>query len=116
MHNRILGKQGEDFACAYVEQDGMQILTRNFRGKRGEIDFIARDGDTVVFVEVKTRSNRMYGAPCEAVDYFKIKKIRDTAQEYAMKNQLYGENFRFDVAEVYRDEGGFRIHYMKNAF
>ncbi len=116
MDNQILGKQGEAFACDYAVTLGMRVMARNFRGRRGEIDLIMRDGDTVVFVEVKTRTGSRYGTPAEAVDYFKRKKISATAREYAAKNRLYEQNFRFDVAEVYRDQNGFTIHYIKNAF
>ena len=75
-HNE-LGKWGEDLATAYLEQKGYTIVERDWKSGRRDIDIIARDGNIVVFVEVKTRKNSVFGAPEEAIDhYVKYKHIR----------------------------------------
>lgn len=71
-----LGRAGEDLAAAYLEGRGMTIVERNFRCPRGEIDIIARDGDELVFVEVKTRRSLRLGSPLEAITPVKLVRIR----------------------------------------
>ncbi|SMX71987.1 MULTISPECIES: YraN family protein [Brevibacterium] len=76
MRQRSLGQTGEDLAAGFLQRQGMVIIERNFRCPRGEIDIIARDGDTIVFVEVKTRRTLALGSPLEAVTRAKLKRIR----------------------------------------
>ena len=71
MSNKTLGDQGESCAADYLRQKGYHILTRNYRTRVGEIDIIADDHGTKVFIEVKTRSGVYYGTPAEAVNYGK---------------------------------------------
>lgn len=66
-----IGKLGEDLACKYLQNKGYKILERNFEAKQGEIDIIALDKEELVFIEVKTRSNILYGKPAEAVNEIK---------------------------------------------
>ena len=75
-HNIIVGKNGENIACKYLEQIGYKIITRNYRNKYGEIDIIAKENDNYVFVEVKSRNTNKYGNPAEAVNKSKIEKSR----------------------------------------
>ena len=70
-----IGKLGEDIACKYLLQQNYKIIERNFLCKQGEIDIIARDEKYLVFIEVKTRSNVLYGKPIDAVDRTKEKHI-----------------------------------------
>ncbi|MBR5997800.1 MAG: YraN family protein, partial [Deltaproteobacteria bacterium] len=79
---QALGRWGEDLAAAYLQQRGMVILERNFRGKRGEVDIIARDGGDLVFVEVKTRRSDTFGTPQEAVNRRKQMQILHVAEIY----------------------------------
>lgn len=75
LRQRALGQTGEDLAADFLQQQGMVIVERNFRCQQGEIDIIARDGDAIVFVEVKTRRNSALGSPLEAVTGAKLKRI-----------------------------------------
>ena len=113
MNKRTIGKEREDQACAFLEEQGMVILERNFFSRQGEIDVIARDGSYVVFVEVKYRKQGSAGHPEEAVNYRKIERIRRTAMFYLVRHGL-PENtpVRFDVVAIEGEE--FR-HY-ENAF
>ncbi len=113
---RELGNKGEDAACAFLEKKGLQVLARNFHCRAGEIDVIARDGDTVAFVEVKTRRGRLFGSAAEAVTPAKRRKLTRAAMEYIDRNGLYGENFRFDIMEVYPQGKCFDINHIENAF
>ena len=112
VHKKLLGKNGEKLVEKYVKKLGFKLLERNFRTPFGEADLIAQEGDELVFIEVKTRSNEAFGAPREAVGADKQKRYYKIAAYYGAKN---GEepNARFDVAEVYIDG---RIEYYKNAF
>lgn len=67
MHNKLLGIEGEDFAVTFLKKLGWQILERNWRNKKAELDIIAKDGEILVFVEVKTRSTNYFGPPEWAV-------------------------------------------------
>ena len=82
-HNE-LGKWGEDLATAYLEQKGYTIVERDWKSGRRDIDIIARDGNTVVFVEVKTRKNSVFGAPEEAIDFHKLQNLQ---QAISVKRQ-----------------------------
>ena len=96
---QALGRWGEDLAAAYLQQRGMVILERNFRGKRGEVDIIARDGDDLVFVEVKTRSSCTFGTPQEAVNRRKQQQIIHLAEIYLQSHPSRLQP-RFDVVAV----------------
>ena len=87
LNNRELGKLGEYYADKYISQNGYSILERNYRTKQGEIDIIAKDGNYLAFIEVKTRKSTKFGFPREAVDYYKQNKIRSIAQIYLAKNR-----------------------------
>ncbi|MCK4881465.1 MAG: YraN family protein, partial [Candidatus Omnitrophica bacterium] len=92
-----LGQAGEDAAVAFLEREGYQILRRNFRNKFGEIDIIAKDRDTVCFVEVKTRTSEAYGSPFESVTKSKQRKIIYVALSYLNAQGREEANVRFDV-------------------
>ncbi len=111
-----LGKKGEDFTCTHLLSAGKKILCRNYRAKKGEIDIVVHDGDTIVFVEVKTRSGALYGTPGEAVTYRKQQMLVQTARWYLAQNNLFSYNVRFDVAEVFWENGNMRMNYIENAF
>ncbi len=106
------GKAGERKAVRYLKRQGMQILARNYRALRGEIDIVAMDGETLVFAEVKTRYTCDFGEPSEAVDAFKQRKYALAAEEYLVKNGRESAECRFDVLEVKKDG----INHIKAAF
>ena len=112
-----LGKSGEEKAAGFLEKKGYAILVKNYRCKVGEIDIIARDGEMLVFIEVKTRSGLDYGFPAEAVTPRKQRQICRTAQWYLAEQQLFGVPARFDVIAVLgAGPAGDRIEHIDNAF
>jgi putative endonuclease len=111
------GRAGEAAARKFLEQKGLKFLTANFKGKRGEIDLVFRDGDCLVFVEVKTRSPGSWTAPARAVDREKRIALARTAADYL--RLLKGESicFRFDVVEVIIESGEVReIRHIEGSF
>jgi putative endonuclease len=91
---------GENAAASYLESLGYRILDRNFRTRGGEIDIVALDGETLCFVEVKTRSSRRFGSPAESVDERKMQTIAEMADEYLLQKGAHRGNSRFDIVEV----------------
>ena len=112
VHKKVLGRKGEKLVEKYLIERGCKLLKRNFRTPFGEADLVVKEGEEIVFVEVKARTSDKFGAPREAVGREKQKRYYKIAQYYAAKEGSE-PNARFDVAEVY--EGG-RIEYYKNAF
>jgi putative endonuclease len=112
-----LGKSGEDTALQYLHQQKYEILERSFRFLRGEIDLIARDGATLVFIEVKTRQLSSFGYPEESVTQAKRRQIRRVARGYLLKQKLAEVECRFDVLTLTVDASSrWSITHMKNAF
>jgi uncharacterized protein (TIGR00252 family) len=97
---RRLGEQGEDLAAAALKKQGYKILERNYVTPLGEIDLIARQGKTLVVVEVKTRKSTRYGSPQEGVSLAKQKRLRRLADYYLKDKRLTGASVRFDVVAV----------------
>ena len=113
MNRRREGSIREHLAAAYLAEQGLEILERNYRADRGEIDLIAMDRDTLVFAEVKYRKDGRMGLPEEAVTAAKQKTIRRTAAAYlAAHAGCGGYPCRFDVIAVLGDE----ITWIRNAF
>ena len=113
-----LGTRGENLACQFLRKRGYKILYRNFRGRTGgEIDVVCRDRDTLVFVEVKTRTREDFGRPFEAIDRDKRKRISRGGLAWL---RLLGDPdilFRFDVVEVIlADKKPPRLELIQNAF
>ena len=111
-----LGKFGEDLARERLEDLGYRILKTNYRCPLGEIDLVARDGDVVVFVEIKTRKNESLGQVKEAVNRKKQTKISKVALAYMKSNNLWGSKARFDVVAIRLIDGKKEIEIIKNAF
>jgi len=109
--NLFWGKKGEDLAVKYLKKNGYKILKRNFKTPFGEIDIIAEEKATIVFIEVKTRTNRSKGAPSEAITEMKKHRIRNSALYYASVNGA-DKAFRFDFIGV-EDE---KIEHIRDAF
>jgi putative endonuclease len=113
-----LGTRGEKLACRFLRRNGYKVLHRNFRGRTGgEIDIVCREKDTLVFVEVKTRTREDFGRPFDAVDRNKQKRIARGGLAWL---RLLGDPdilFRFDVVEVILPENAEpRIELLRNAF
>ena len=98
LHNE-LGKWGEDLAASYLERLGYTILERDWKSGHRDLDIIAQEGDTVVFVEVKTRRNRDFTDPEMAVDYQKIRHLQQAANHY-IKFRHIDNDIRFDIITV----------------
>ena len=107
------GKIGEDLAAQYLKNLDYKIIERNFVAKQGEIDIIARNKQELVFIEVKTRTNTLYGKPVEAVNEQKQKHLISTAKYYLHSKHLENEFVRFDVIEVYLRQNSYRINHIK---
>ena len=110
-----LGISGEALAEDHLRGLGYQIVDRDVRTPLGQLDLVARDGTTLVFVEVKTRAGHGFGLPQEAVDAKKIRKLRQLALYY-LKIQPHGGPFRFDVVGLTVSAGRLtRVDHIKNA-
>ena len=107
---------GEDLACAELERRGYEILARRVRCRRGELDIVARDGQTVVFVEVKTRRTASHGSAFEAVTPAKQRVIRALAERYLMARRWMGRPSRFDVVAVDLSGAEPRVDVLRAAF
>lgn len=111
-----LGKMGEDLACRELGRLGYAILARRHRTRYGEIDIIARDKATTVFVEVKTRDGDTFGTGAESVAPWKQQRLARMAVDYAARNGLLDTPCRLDVVEVTLGVGEPRIAIYRNAF
>lgn len=112
---KMLGDRGESAAARHLKKQGMRILRRGFRTPRGEIDLIAHDGDTLVFVEVKTRR---WGEPAEAVTLEKQRRLTLAALEFLKRHNLLEQRSRFDVVAILwpNDDVDPTIEHYRNAF
>lgn len=110
--NKLKGNYGEALAVDFLKKKKYKILETNFSNHIGEIDIIAQQKNTIVFVEVKRRLSKDYGAPIEAVTTSKQNKIRKVAEIYLMLNEKSLSDVRFDVVEVIDD----KINHVENAF
>jgi len=116
-HARIsLGKTGEDLACRELKRRGYAILARRYRRRLGEIDIIARDGKTMVFVEVKAREGQVFGEATEAVTAVKQRRIIALASEYLTRHHLSDHPCRFDVVSIQIEAERPVVQVFQNAF
>jgi putative endonuclease len=111
-----LGKKGEDWAIAQLEKLKYKILERNYQCAMGEMDIIARDRDTLVFVEVKTRATRDFGGPAAAVNGRKQRQLSKVALNYLNQKKLSDVPARFDVVAIELVGPSPRIEVIRNAF
>lgn len=135
IRKKTLGKLGENIAIDYLKDANYCILEKNFKCRFGEVDIIAKKNNILIFIEVKTRTSLNYGHPSEAIDNFKIKKLRNIADFYTIeKNLEQNYDIGFDVIsiliskspfgsikgikkdkKIYR-ESNFKIQHLRNAF
>ncbi len=116
MNNKPTGNYGEDLAIKYLQNQGYKILKRNYLIRGGEIDIVAKDGQDIVFVEVKTRYSHEFGDPAEAMTYFKMKALLKTVLFYLTQNKLENSPYRLDFISVdfSRDKDNPKIELIKN--
>ncbi len=107
-----MGRAGEKRAVEFLKRKGYRILATNYKTYIGEIDVIAKDGETIAFTEVKTRLNDDFGAPGQAVTQKKREKYYKVATEYLVRNKLTDAICRFDVIEIENGE----INHIIDAF
>jgi putative endonuclease len=113
---QTLGKIGEDLACRELERRGYAILARRYRRAGGELDIVARDGRTLVFVEVKAREGRACGEAAEAVTPLKRRRIVSLALDYMVRHRQTECACRFDVVSIYVGPDGTDVELCQNAF
>ena len=110
------GQKAEDMAARHLKRHGYKILERNYRTRSGEIDIIAREGETLVFVEVKARTSERYGSAKAAVTAHKQRQVSKVALGYLKMTDQSHAKARFDVVTVTRREGGHVLQLIRNAF
>ena len=111
-----LGKKGEEIAAAFLKKSGYRIKERNYRSPLGEIDIIATEKKTIVFVEVKTRSSTFFGHPSHAVGKHKQRQLIKTALYYLAEKRLERNPARFDVVSIIHSGNETTTELIKNAF
>lgn len=111
-----LGDFGEEKSCRYLKNKGYKIINRNYRSKAGEVDIIAHKDDTLVFVEVKTRTSKAYGVPAEAVNHRKQERYIKTALHFINTTGNKYSTYRFDIIEVLIYHDKLEINHIPDAF
>ncbi|MBB3085796.1 YraN family protein [Geodermatophilus sabuli] len=112
-----LGAHGERIAAAFLTDKGLRVLDRNWRCRDGELDIVAREGDALVFCEVKTRREVGFGHPVEAVGPVKQRRLRTLAQRWLAAHDEHARDLRFDVVGVLvRPEGPALVTHLRAAF
>ena len=112
---QIRGDKGEETAASYLQKINYDILERNYRSKKSEVDIICKLGETLVFVEVKLRTSDKYGKPESFVSEAKASKIMEGAEAYINENDWNG-NIRFDIISILIRSGTEEIKHFKDAF
>ena len=111
------GQDAENCACTYLEQQGLHLLTRNYRSRQGEIDLIMQDRDSLVFVEVRYRHRQDFGSGAESVDLRKQSKLIACAQHYVQAHPRTADQpCRFDVISIDSQGDNGQVQWIKNAF
>ena len=117
MKRRETGILGEKLACDFLGKNGYRIIERNFRCPGGEVDIVARQQDTLVFVEVRTKRSRRFGSPEESITPIKMERLRNVAAYYWQSHSNLPESWRIDVVAIQMDSHGHvsRIELIENA-
>lgn len=114
---RKLGNRGEKIAAKFLRKQGYQIIEKNYRSRLGEIDIVAKEGESIVFVEVKTRCSTDFGLPEEALSYDKRRRLSKLALGYLAHRRIKDTNCRFDVVSILMDNNrANHVKLIKNAF
>lgn len=113
---KALGQQAEQLACDHLQQQGFEIVARNARVGRLELDVVARRGRLLVFCEVRSRSSDRLMTPAQSIDARKVARVRQAAAQWLRQVQAGPVNVRFDVASVLFDVPEGRLNYLEGAF
>lgn len=113
-HNQ-LGKKGEELAVDFLLKKGYEIVERNYRFDKAEVDIIAKKGETLAIIEVKTRSTSDFGDPQDFLKPKQIQRIVKAVDEYVLVNKLDVE-VQFDIIAIVKENTGFSIEHLENAF
>jgi len=116
MNRKQSGDRAETLACHYLERRGLRLLTRNFHCRRGEIDLVMHDGDSLVFVEVRYRRQTRFGLPAETVSRDKQARIIHCASYWLTLHRGWNEAVRFDVVAIAGSPDEPSIEWLTNAF
>jgi putative endonuclease len=111
-----LGKRGEDLALRFLKKRGYRIIEKNYVCKMGEMDIIAREKDTLAFIEVKTRTSMMFGPPQLAVTSSKQRQLSKIALYYLKEKRLEDVRARFDVVAIVLEQKDEKIELIRDAF
>lgn len=110
---QAIGNSAEKKACDHLTKNGLKCLTKQYRCKAGEIDLIMKEAQTLVFVEVRFRSNDNYGSALESIDTIKQRKIGHAANHYLMSTHQLHRPYRFDIVTLSPQQ---ELDWIKNAF
>ncbi len=102
--HRHIGNKAEDLACEYLQNKGWEILERNYYSGHSEIDIIARDGSSIVFLEVKMRSSTRFGHPIEQVTQAKVEHVFKAAEAWISEKELHESPLRFDIISILKQK------------
>ena len=116
MERKELGKKGEEIALRFLKKNGYRIIEKNYVCKMGEMDIIAREKDTLAFIEVKTRTSTAFGPPQLAVNPTKQMQLSKVALNFLKENQLDDVKARFDVVAILLGPKGEEIELIRDAF
>ena len=112
-----VGAMGRVVAAQHLQEQGLVVLDRNWRCADGEVDLVLRDGDDIVFCEVKTRRSDRFGPPAAAVTYRKTRKLRQLALRWLAQSEVHPREIRFDVVEVLpQTRGATQVTHIRSAF
>lgn len=111
----LLGDKGERLAARHIRREGARVVARNWKVKEGELDLVVLDGDTLAFVEVKSRQSDEHGVPGETVTSRKRRKIETLAKHFCRRRRLDPPYLRFDIVEVLWNEPP-TVHWIRGAW
>ena len=116
MRRNTKGERAEQLACSFLQQHGLQLITRNYRCRGGEIDLVMRHRDSLVFVEVRYRQHTAFGTPAETVSTRKQARIIHCAHCYLTQQRAWNQAARFDVVCIAGELQRHRIEWLQDAF
>lgn len=110
------GREAESAAAAWLEGQGYRVIDRNHRTRRGEVDLVCEEGETLCFVEVRSRATELFGTPAESIDRAKTMKVVRAAKDWALRNEALERSIRFDVVAVLQGDSGPTFELIRAAF
>ena len=110
------GAWAEDLACRHLLDQGLRLVSRNYRCRHGEIDLVMLDATTIAFVEVRLRSRTDFGSGAESVDARKQARLLSSAEHYLQRHATLLADCRFDVVSIRRSGNSYQLEWIRNAF